>query len=111
MLQKRIPIINKSIAELVDLGQKFAEKIYSSPAPTDNQALTLKALQTHLQQRIAAICGKSSKDIEVTALTEKTVTVRVRAHSTLEGEELGNRIFQIPELGPYQVSLDVLVLK
>jgi hypothetical protein len=71
----------------------------------------LAALQTHLQQRIAAACGKSSKDIEVKATTETELAVRVKANSTLEGEELSNRIFQLPELGPCQVSLDVLVMK
>lgn len=52
VLQKRIPIINKSIAELVDLGAKFAEKIYAVPAPTDNQTLTLKALQTLINSKL-----------------------------------------------------------
>src|SRR5207245_5098837 len=64
----------------------------------------LGALQTHLRQRIAAVCGKSNQDIEVRAVTETEVAVRVKAHSTLEGEELSNRIFQLPELGPCQVS-------
>jgi hypothetical protein len=71
----------------------------------------LAALQTRLQERIAAVCGKSNKDIEVTAVTETDVAVRLKANSTLEGEELSNRIFQLPELGPCQVSLDVLVMK
>jgi len=76
-----------------------------------NSNPSLRALQTRLQQRIAAACGKSSNDIEVTATTETNVSVRVRARSTLEGEELSNRIFQLPELGPCQVSLDVVVIK
>jgi hypothetical protein len=71
----------------------------------------LADLQTRLQQRIAAVCGKPSKDVEVTAVTETNVAVRVKAISTLEGEDLSNRIFQLPELGPCQVSLDVLVMK
>ena len=83
--------------------------------PADEEILhanpALRALQRHLQQRIAAVCGKSSNDIEVTAVTETNVAVRVRVRSTLEGEDLSNRIFQLPELGPCQVSLDVLVMK
>jgi hypothetical protein len=79
------------------------ERVHPNPA--------LAALQNHLQQRIAAVCGKSSKDIEVTAVSETEVAVRVKAYSTLEGEELSNRIFQLPELGPCQVSLDVVLMK
>jgi hypothetical protein len=71
----------------------------------------LAALQTRLRQRIADICGKTSRDVEVRAITETQVAVRVRANSTLEGEELSNRIMQLPELRPCQVSLDVLVMK
>ncbi|HLJ95017.1 MAG TPA: hypothetical protein VKU02_17710 [Gemmataceae bacterium] len=76
-----------------------------------NSNPTLTSLQSHLQQSIAAACGKSNKDIEVTAASETNVAVRIRARSTLEGEALSNRIFQLPELGPYQVSLDVVVIK
>jgi hypothetical protein len=87
--------------------------VFSDPA---NEKLmhanpALAALQTHLQQRIAAVCGKSNRDVEVRAVTETEVAVRVKANSTLEGEELSNRIFQLPELGPCQVSLDVLVMR
>jgi hypothetical protein len=87
--------------------------VFSDPA---NERLiqanpALAALQTHLQQRIAAVCGKSNNDVEVRAVTETELTVRLKANSTLEGEALSNRIFQLPELGPCQVSLDVLVMK
>lgn len=87
--------------------------LFSEPANENlmNANPALRALQVHLQQRIAAVCGKSSNDVEVTAVTETNVTVRVRARSTLEGEDLSNRIFQLPELVPCQVSLDVLVMK
>ena len=71
----------------------------------------LAALQTHLRQRIADVCGKPSRDVEVHARSETDLSVRVKANSTLEGEELSQRIFHLPELGPCQVSLDVLVMK
>src|SRR5262249_40931641 len=85
----------------------------SDPASQKTQPANpvLADLQTRLQQRIAAVCGKPSKDVEVTAVTETNLAVRVKANSTLEGEDLSNRIFQLPELGPCQVSLDVLVMK
>lgn len=71
----------------------------------------LADLQTRLQERIATVCGKSKTDVEVTAVSETDITVRIKANSTLEGEEFSNRIFRLPELGPCQVSLDVLVMK
>jgi hypothetical protein len=86
----------------------FSESANGKAPPTGP---ALAALQTRLQQRIAAVCGKSNKDVEVTAVTETNVAVRIMAHSTLEGEEFSNRILRLPELGPCQVSLDVLVMK
>jgi hypothetical protein len=87
--------------------------LFSDPATRRGQPASpaLAALQTQLQQRIAAACGRPSRDVEVTAVTETNLSVRVKANSTLEGEEFSNRIFQLPELGPCQVSLDVLVMK
>jgi hypothetical protein len=89
----------------VILFSDSANEDHASPNPA------LKALQTRLQQRIAAACGKASSDVEVTAAAETTVTVRVKARSTLEGEELSNQIFRLPELAPCQVSLDIVVMK
>jgi hypothetical protein len=86
----------------------FSDSANEKALPTGPE---LAALQTRLQQRIAAVCGKSNKDVEVTAVTETNVAVRIKANSTLEGEEFSNRIFQLPELGPCEVSLDVLVMK
>jgi hypothetical protein len=106
-------------------GQKPPEIVRTGPYVTNGVILfadagddrhaqanpALAALQTHLRQRIADVCGKTSRDVEVHAVTETEVAVRVKANSTLEGEELSNRILQLPELGPCQVSLDVLVMK
>ena len=51
--------------------QKVSEDSANEDLLKSNPALA--ALQTHLQQRIAAACGKSSKDIEVKATTETDV--------------------------------------
>jgi hypothetical protein len=76
-----------------------------------NSNPALRALQARLQQQIASACGKSNSDIEVTAATETDLSVRIKAHSALEGEQLSNRIFQLPELAPCQVSLDVVIVR
>jgi hypothetical protein len=65
------------------------------------------ALQTRLQQSIAKACSKSLKEVEVTALSEKSILVKVKAHTAQEGEQLSTKIFQMPELAPYKVSLDI----
>lgn len=50
--QKRLPIINKSVAELIDLGQEFAAKINAGGSATDSQVATLKGLQTFLNSKL-----------------------------------------------------------
>ena len=93
----KAPYVTKGVILLSDADQ------HDDPA--------LAALQARLQERIARVCGKPLKDVEVTATSETAIAVRVKAYSTLEGEEISNRIFHLPELGPCQVSLDVVVRK
>jgi hypothetical protein len=62
---------------------------------------------TRLQERIAAVCGRAVRDVEVTQLSEKELLVRVKARTAGEGEQLSSKIFQMPELDPYKVSLDI----
>jgi hypothetical protein len=95
------PYVTNGVILLPDLGD--GRQSQANP--------TLAVLQSRLRQRIADVCGKASRDVEVSAVTATEVAVRVRANSTLEGEELSNRIMQLPELGPCQVSLDVLVMR
>jgi len=63
--------------------------------------------QARLQQAIAKACHKASRDVEVKLLSDKQLVVRVKARSAQEGQALSSLIFQMPELGPYQVSLDI----
>jgi osmotically-inducible protein OsmY len=67
--------------------------------------------QTKLQQRIAGVCSKPAQDVEVTKLSEKTLLIRVKATDASEGEKLSDLIFRIPELAPYEVSLDIPVVR
>jgi hypothetical protein len=69
----------------------------------------LLALQTRFQQRIALACAKPTKEVAVVAQSEKSLHVRVKARSTKEAEELSSKVFQLPELEPFEVSLDILV--
>ncbi len=65
--------------------------------------------QVRLRQRIAATCGKSMKDVEVTLLPNNGMLVRLKAKDAAEGERLSDKIFLMPELETYQVSLDIPV--
>jgi hypothetical protein len=60
-----------------------------------------------LQERIATLCGKATRDVEVEALSDKSLLLRVKAHSREEADRISTQIFQMPELGPYSVSLDI----
>ncbi len=68
-------------------------------------------LQTRLQQRIAAVCAKSTEDVQVTLSGEKDVQVKIKAASAREGESLSGKVFQMAELGPYEVALDITVMR
>jgi hypothetical protein len=80
-----------------------------SEKPTQPKVMRpeLPLKQAHLQQSIAKACHLPTKDVEVKLLSEKAVIVRIKARSAQEGEALSATIFQMPELGPYQVSLDI----
>jgi hypothetical protein len=67
-------------------------------------------LQTSLKNRIALACGKAAQDVQITAMSETRVAIRVKAHNEREGEELAAKILTLPELRPYQVSLDVPIV-
>jgi hypothetical protein len=63
----------------------------------------------HLRKRIAVACGKDPADIEVTPVSEKNIRVRVKVISAESGDLISTKIFQIPELAPYEVSLEISV--
>jgi hypothetical protein len=64
-----------------------------------------------LRQQIQVTCGELASDVEVTVQSDKSLSVRVKSKSMDDGEKLSEKIFGMPELGPYQVSLDVQVVQ
>jgi hypothetical protein len=72
-------------------------------------AVDLPALQTRLKQQIVTTCGVPAKDVDVKATSAKNLEVRLKSRSISEGEKLSEKLFRMPELGPYQVSLDVQI--
>jgi hypothetical protein len=65
----------------------------------------------YLQERIARACGRRPTDLEVTCPARKTLRVRIAARDPKEAQRLSNAIFQLPELDPYEVSLDIPVVR
>lgn len=62
-----------------------------------------------LRGRIEAVCGKLAKDMEVKPDSPTSLQVRFKVRTAEDGERLGMKIMQMPELAPYKVSLDVQV--
>jgi hypothetical protein len=59
-----------------------------------------------VQQKIATACHKKVQDVEVSPLSKTELLIRVKAHNKDEADHIANQIFQMPELTPYQVSLE-----
>ena len=49
------------------------------------------------------------RDVQVTATSDKAIQVRIKTQNTLEGEGLSAKVFVLPELRSFSVSLDVVV--
>jgi hypothetical protein len=85
---------------------------FDDPVPTPKPApaaVDLASLQTRLKQQIVSACCLSPRDLEVVATSDKTLDVRLKAPSIAQGELLSEKLFKMPELGPYEVRLDVQV--
>jgi osmotically-inducible protein OsmY len=77
----------------------------TAPETTPNS----HALQKRLQELIAATCHKSLEDVEVIVSSPGQLDVHVKARQADECEPLAKRIFQLPELSAFQVSLEIPV--
>lgn len=67
----------------------------------------LSPLESRLRLHIANLCGKHLAEVEVHSKGDKQVQIQVSAHSAQEAEQLSTKIFQMAELEPYQVALDI----
>ncbi len=90
--------------------------VFEIPAPVAQPVVNASkpvekpVYQSPLQKHIAAACGRAAKDVEITTLPDKSLQVRIQARSAQEGDLIAAKVFQMPELAPYQVSLDVPVM-
>jgi hypothetical protein len=101
------PVANKSPEPHVTSGVMIFENTPSEARP---KAETPSA-HGKLQEQIARVCGKPAQDVQVTNQGVKTLLIRVKASDESEGPKLSDLIFRIPELAPYEVSLDIAVVR
>jgi hypothetical protein len=80
-----------------------------APTPSAESKTDTDAATGHLRERIAAACGKQIGDVDIQVVSAKTLRVRVPAGSATEGQAFSSKIFELPELANYQVSLDIPV--
>jgi hypothetical protein len=66
---------------------------------------------TRLEGKLKELCGDIGKDVEVRAESSASLRIRFTVNSTEEGYQLASKILWMPELGPYQVALDIKVVE
>ncbi len=79
-------------------------------APSPPPALPPQAV-AKLKQRVESVCGTKAQSLELTARSANTLQLRFKVQSEADGQALGKRVMDLPELSPYQVDLKVEVVK
>jgi hypothetical protein len=64
-----------------------------------------------LRSRIEAVCAGAAREVEVTAGTENNLRIRLKVASEPEAARLSEKVLGLPELAPYDVTLDVQVAR
>jgi Flp pilus assembly protein TadD len=62
-----------------------------------------------LKRQVAAVCADEARDLEVLAESPTSLRIRFKVRTAEDGYQLGSKVLWMPELGPYQVALDVQV--
>jgi hypothetical protein len=73
------------------------------PAPNT----TLVEFAARLKRRVEVVCGGAAKGVEVHVRSATSLLICLKAPSTAVGEQLAGKVLSLPELGPYQVDLEV----
>jgi osmotically-inducible protein OsmY len=112
--QERLTPVNNQSAAAAGGGYVCDGVVFfdmSEPLPEHKQPSTPTSQYKALEERIALACGKAPKDVEITSIAEKNLVIRVKARADAEGQILANKILQLTELRPYQVSLEIAVMQ
>jgi hypothetical protein len=86
----------------------------AKPAPAKSApakpAQPLDPATKALKDRIQSACGRTGKNVEVQTSPGNHLTIKVQCTTREEGERLSKQILEVPDLAPYEVSLDVKVV-
>jgi hypothetical protein len=64
-----------------------------------------------LEEAITRACGPDARDLVVLATMPRSLMVRLKVSSRDEGQQISQRIFQLPELKEYQVKLEIKIVR
>jgi hypothetical protein len=85
--------------------------VFSDPEANAGAAgsQTSAALPARMKECIERAGGGMIEDVNVTMRSANSMLVRFRVKSTRDGAQVSQKILHLPELGPYQVNLEVKV--
>jgi osmotically-inducible protein OsmY len=93
------PYESKGVATLEDPDGE--DEPVSPPVPA--------TVAQRMKECIEKACAGKGRNVEVTVRSANSLMVRLKARNTTEGASLSKKILDLPELGPYQVNLEVKV--
>lgn len=89
------------------VAQAPAAQVPAQPMPGTMSA----AEQLNVMKKIASVCGNAASDVQVKCLGNGDCVIMLRVASKQQGQELGPKILNLPELNDYKVKLQMQVLQ
>lgn len=93
------PYVASGIAVL--MGTEAPKPLSGRPNPSS---------WARLERQVAMLCGNKAHDVEVTGGSASSIQIRLKVRKAEDAGDLGSKILAMPELGPYQVALEVQVI-
>ena len=62
-----------------------------------------------LEATVEALCGDKGNNVEIRVESPTSLHIRFTVRNAEEGYQLATKVLWMPELGPYQVALDIRV--
>jgi len=91
-----VPYVTTGVVTFMDAEPEAASTAAISPAL--------------LKQRIASVCGRDAKGVEVVVKSGTVLQVQVTTRRADVCERLAQKVLEMPELGPFQVDLQMQVV-
>jgi hypothetical protein len=86
--------------------------VFDDAEPTDEAAgpSTTASVPERMKACIEKACAGGAWDVEVVVRSAHSLKVTLKVKDTTTGARLSQKILHLPELGPYQVSLEVKIV-